>query len=93
MCRGIIVILVFAGLGTGITAAVYWYWSSKVSIDPGWGYPGRPGPAEPGDPEAQQIAWTGATINAFSRLNRKASLWTAASVAINSIAAVIGMLA
>jgi hypothetical protein len=95
VCRVCGIFLAIAGLGAGIVAAWHWYRSSKVSIDPGWGYPGRPGPPQPGDPEMQQMAWTAATIDAFSQaaeLNRKASLWTAAAVLINGIVAAVSSL-
>ena len=81
---------------TGLTAAWYWYGSSKVAIDPGWWSPGNPsGLMEPVELEAQQMAWTAATLTAFNKaapLNKKAALWTAVSVALGAASAILGAL-
>jgi hypothetical protein len=49
----------------------------------------------PPGPEAEQIGWTGGMLEAFSAaatLNFRAARWTAASVVLNGLAAVLGTL-
>src|SRR6185437_9618111 len=84
-----------AALVCGLIAAWYWFRSSRVAIDPGWTLPGEPGPSEPADAGAQQMAWIAATItasNEVARLNKSASLWTAASVVFSAASAIVGAL-
>jgi hypothetical protein len=69
---------------TGIIAAVYWYRSSRIAVQPGWNI-------EPADEQLSQAGWTAGTLQAFAdsgALNAKAALWTAASVALGSLSAV-----
>lgn len=79
---------------TGVVAAIYWYRSSKVPIDPIW--PGGPfGLVEPGEREASQDGWIGGMLQASARaaeLNAKAALWTAASVLLAGVASIVSTL-
>lgn len=83
---------VLAGI-TGLVAAWCWHQSSQVQIDPGWGPPGSGRGFEPSDEADQAMSWAVATIKAFgdaSDLNKKAALWTAASVLLSALSAIIG---
>lgn len=83
-------VLVFFGFATGLYAAFWWLKASRVQIDPKWGPLG-----EPVDPVASNADWIGAALDSASKsadLNRRAALWTAASVALNAIAATVGAL-
>lgn len=87
--------IVFAALalGTGLVAAWRWFESSRVQIDPGWGPPGSGRGFEPVSESGKAIGWTTATLDAFrkvSDLNRKAALWTAATVLLSTLSAVTG---
>jgi len=87
--------IALAGLAgiSGLIAAWRWYRSSQIPIDPGWQLPGTGGLIEPTDEASQAIGWAMATINAFneaSGLNRKAALWTAASVLLSAASAIAG---
>src|SRR5262245_20128151 len=91
---------------TGLTAATYWYLSSRVRISPGgpgWGLPGTGVPIEPFEPEAKALEMSVANmrdnqavideIKKAAALNRIASLWTAVAVAASAISAILGALA
>jgi len=74
---------------TGLVAAWYWYRASKITADPGWGPNGL---AEPGVHSAAQDAWIAAMLQSASesaRLNKIAALWTAVTVALTSISAIV----
>lgn len=78
-------------LSTGIAAAIYWYRSSKVQIEPMWPS-GAGGLVEPGEREEAQESWIGGTLMAFSAsadLNAKAAIWTAVSVLLAGIASIL----
>lgn len=79
---------------TGVVAAVYWYRSSKVPIDPIW--PRGPfGLVEPGEREASQDGWIGGMLQASARvaeLNAKAALWTAGSVLLAAAASILSVM-
>jgi uncharacterized membrane protein YfcA len=81
------IILALISLASGLVAARYWYDSGKVKIDPAW-------KLEVGGAVDRNImGWvTGVMIafNAVSQLNKKAALWTAASVLLSATSAVVG---
>lgn len=79
-----------AGLLTGIIAALIWSDSARVEIPA----PYEPGGIPPG-PEVENVGWTVGIMQAYSeasRLSKKAAIWTALSVVLNGIAAVLGAL-
>ena len=89
-------ILALGALVSGLTASWRWYQASQVQINPGWVGIDDYGPLEPVLPEQQQMGWTVATLSAFSEaagLNKAASLWTACSVGLTAVSAIIGALA
>lgn len=87
-------IMAFFALGTGIVAALYWYRSSNVQIEPIWPI-GTDGLVEPGEREESQDGWIGGALVAFSAsaaLNAKAAIWTAVSVVFAAIASILSAL-
>lgn len=79
---------------TGVIAAIYWYRSSRVPIDPIWPE-GAFGLVEPGEHEASQDGWIAGMMrsNALAaELNAKAALWTAGSVLLAAAASVVSAL-
>jgi len=87
------IVFAFGAFVTGLIAARYWYRSTQVVIDPGWSLPGMGGYIEPVDPELRQLDMNVATDKAFqsaSELNKIASYWTAASVALSGVSSVLG---
>jgi len=77
--------LALCGFVTGIVAAWIWHKASKVPISP---------EIVPDDPVYGTMVWAESTKTAFQKageLNAKAAAWTALSVAINALAAVVGM--
>jgi hypothetical protein len=89
------IVLAFAALFTGLSAAWYWYKSSKIVIDPGWGMPGVDAHIEPVVPELRQLDLQVATDRAVQQigaLNKVASLLTAISVALGSTSSIVGAL-
>jgi hypothetical protein len=78
-------ILALCGFATGIRAAWIWRKASKVPINP---------EIVPDDPVYGTMVWAESTKTTFKKagaLNAKAAAWTAASVAINALAAVVGV--
>ena len=84
---------ILAGI-TGVIAAIYWYQSSRVPIDPIW--PDGPvGLMEPGEHDASQDGWVAGMMQASTRaaqLNAKAALWTAGSVLLAAAASILSAL-
>jgi hypothetical protein len=83
-----IILALLAGV-TGLVAAAYWYRGSGVKIVPRVGARFG-GMAAPGAP------WLSGSLDAFkeaARLNKIASLWTAASVFLGAASSVIGAFA
>jgi hypothetical protein len=102
----VVIILALAALITGLLGAWKWYRSSEVKLDLGHYYPGAPptysrmgiefprGVAS-GDPDLERMNEIAAIWEAMSEagpLNKHAALWTAASVALGALCAVIGTL-
>ena len=84
---------VLAGI-TGVIAAIYWYRSSKVPIDPIWPE-GAFGLVEPGEHDSSQDGWIAGMMrsNAIAAgLNAKAALWTAGSVLLAAAASIFSVL-
>lgn len=93
-----LVALIAALLAAGIGLVAAWYWrrSAQVQINPGWGMPGSGLPAEPGDLDVSNMAWTAATLRAFSEsaaLNQRAANLTAISVLLGAASALLSALA
>ena len=92
------ILLALVALGTGVTAAWYWYLSAKVDPRTGWDYP--PGNATKDskvllDNLNALVVWIFAIKDALeetSRLNRNAAIWTAISVLLSALAALAGSL-
>ena len=79
---------------TGVVAAIYWYQSSKVPVDPMWPQ-GAVGLVEPGVREESQDGWIAGMLQASARaaeLNAKAALWTAGSVLLGAAASILSVL-
>jgi hypothetical protein len=83
-------VLALSAAASGFVAVYYWYRSSKVTADP-WG--SEPPPSVM-DPTLGLMKWMGAAIEAISlagSLNKKASLWTAAAVALSAASTIVGI--
>lgn len=92
MLKTLALVLALGGALTGIVAAWRWYVASRVDFVP---YEERDGDIVP-VPEDDVTVWMGAirrTLKKSGRLNTEASLWTAASVALSGISALLGALA
>ncbi len=79
---------------TGVIAAIYWYLSSRVPIDPIWPQ-GASGLVEPGEREDSQEGWIAGLLEASTRaaeLNAKAALWTAGSVLLAAASSIVSIL-
>jgi hypothetical protein len=79
---------------TGVVAAIYWYRSSKVPVNPMWPE-GAFGPVEPGEHVASQDGWIAGMMESNARaaeLNSKAAMWTAGSVLLAAAASIVSVL-
>lgn len=73
-------------LVTGLLAAWDWFRASRVQPKPNWR-------VEPVVPKLADMGWTTATLEAFEkagRLNARAALWTALSVALGASSSLVG---
>ena len=80
--------LAVAGLITGIVAAIYWWTSAQVSVEP----PYCPG-GIPTDPETENVGWLINVLAAWQKAsppNRKAAVWAGVSAILNGASAVFG---
>lgn len=80
--------LVVLTLVSSLISAWYWWKSSQVDISPRWG-----GGVESGDSEQSLQAWVGALLEAsaeLARLNKRAALWSAASVLLVALSGIMG---
>ena len=78
---------------TGIWSSWLWYRASRVQIMPMWQTEGR---IEPLDPTSAQAEWIVALLQTATKsghLNRKAAVWTAATVLLSTIATLVGAVA
>ena len=85
-----VVILAGLTLVTGLVAARYWYLSSQVPVVPAWAAHGG---IEPGNNEHSQSGWIVALMESAresGRLNKIASLWTAAAVVLGAATSIVG---
>jgi hypothetical protein len=93
-------VLAISGLGTGCTAAWYWYRASEFSIIPTRNdLAAMSRPLDPRviaefqkvQPSPEQAGIDGATDAATdaSRFNKKAAMWTTASVILNALASLL----
>jgi hypothetical protein len=91
-------VVAIAAFLTGVAAAWYWYHSAKVDPKTGWKPPVGDATQDPNALLANLNAlfvWTFAIKDALresSRLNRSAAIWTAISVLLSAVAAVMGNL-
>jgi hypothetical protein len=74
----------FLGLGSAVTAAVYWWKASRVGIP-------HTVVSISDLPEAH-ILGTQVAFNESARLNNRAAVWTGASAILSAIASVLGVL-
>ena len=75
----------------GLKSAHLWYKASQVTSAPMSARFGNPAPAEP---VAAQADWIGGLLQSAKEsgdLNRRAAIWTAASVGFTAIATVVGV--
>jgi hypothetical protein len=82
-------VLALLGTITGVIAAWYWYRASRVKLAPAWETDIH------GDVSGNMMSWVTGTMQAFKRssdLNARAARWTAASVLLNALSAVIQLL-
>lgn len=79
----IAILFALAGLGTAISAALYWFKASRVSV--------AHTAASPSDVPELYILGNEVAFNESSRLNARAALWTGASAILNALATVIGL--
>ena len=85
--RFVAMALAVIALVVGLNAARYRYQSSVIKIDPAWEQEIR------GPIDKNIMGWVTGVMIAFrtaSRLNQKAALWTAASVLLSAVSAIVG---
>jgi len=83
-------VLAALSLVTGLVAAWYWYKSSIVSVEP------RIDRGPRGGMPGVVRAWLGGTIasvESSAALNKKASVWTAATVVLGTLGNFLGLIA
>jgi hypothetical protein len=88
--------LAVAAFATGMRAAWLWYQASLVVPDPNWPKDYATGmPFQPPDPALAQMGWTAALLGAnqnSAALNARAAWWTAITVCLTAISAIVGFL-
>ncbi len=109
MMKFLSILLALGASVTGLVAAYKWYRASTVQIDLGYTFPGSqaqetftrmgmecPRHPEPVDPELKQMNEMAATwdaMNEAAKLNKVAAAWTAGSVFLWALSAIVGALA
>ena len=81
--------LSFLGFVLGFVSAYYWFQASKVAVSPAWELEIR------GDVDKNIMGWVTGNMIAFKKsgeLNKRAALWTAAAVAVSTLASAIPLL-
>jgi len=84
--------LAVCSLVSGITGAWYWWRSSKVLVMP---FYIQNGEFEPFDPNQSAMQWIVAHMMTFEKagdLNKVAAIWTAISVSLSSLSALMSLL-
>ncbi|WP_350015437.1 hypothetical protein ABNK63_09040 [Rhodanobacter sp. IGA1.0] len=84
------VLLAIGGCVAGLVSAGYWLKASVVPIDPIWS---KQGGVEPGVHSLSQDGWISGMLEAAlesARLNKIAARWTAATVVLAAISALVG---
>jgi hypothetical protein len=72
----------------GMYAAYCWWVASTGKIHPGW-------TVEPGEAEAAQAGWIVGIMNNViesAKLNKRAALWTGASVLLSSVSGILSLI-
>lgn len=80
------VALSIAGFLSGVVSAYYWYVASTVTASPAWELEIR------GDINKNIMGWVAGNMIALKRsgdLNKRAALWTAATILISAIASLL----
>ena len=83
------IIFTVAATFTGLTAAFYWYKSSKIELAPSWGG------TDTGDTQINQMNWIAGLLDAGSKsayLNKRAARLTACAVFFSTLSSLIGYL-
>lgn len=86
------VLLAICGCIAGLMSAWYWLKASSVSAEPIWS---KYGSVESGVHSLSQEGWIGGMLDATlksARLNKIAARWTAATVALTAIGALVSAL-
>jgi hypothetical protein len=84
------IILAIVAFAAGLRAAHLWYCASRVLVIPMWENGGR---IEPVDPSQSQTGWIVAMLETAQKsgtLNRRAALWTAATVFLGTASTLLG---
>jgi hypothetical protein len=84
------IVFAIGSLITGLIAAYYWYESSKVKYGPDWDKF-----EEPVDERLQQMGRDSGLLKGTAeagQLNKVAALWTAFSVVLNCLSAIVSAL-
>jgi hypothetical protein len=85
------IILALMTLGFGLTAAWYWYKSSKVDTHPAWQMiPWQMEPVERNDATDGWLVGIMVTAKEASRLNAIAAKWTAAAIIAGCLTSIAG---
>ena len=84
------VVLSVIGLLFGLVSAYCWHAASRVTVSPAWELEIR------GDINKNIMGWVTGNMIAFKRsgdLNKRAALWTAATILVSTVASVLSTLA
>lgn len=76
---------------TGLISAWYWYKASAVPVEPVWI---KNDGIEPGDSLLSQSGWISGllgSVHESARLNKVAAAWTAFTVVLTTISALVGV--
>ena len=82
--------LALVASATGIRSAWLWHRASRVQVMPMWETDGRIEPLDPTNAQAEWIVALLQTATKAGDLNRKAAVWTAATILLSTIASLVG---